>query len=113
MRELLAAIEEAAGKATLVKPVDLMRYEHGGARLAILRDGMRHLVADFYHTEDTEFYALTNPSNIAQIVAYVKALESLLGECRKQVQTIVDDGTPTDWQAWLDDLNAALAGDAK
>lgn len=32
----------------LLEDAELMRYEHGGARLAVLRDGERELIADFY-----------------------------------------------------------------
>jgi hypothetical protein len=37
-----------------------------------------------------------------------RAME-FLGECRKQIATIIEDGTPTDWPAWLADIDALLA----
>ena len=51
--ELRALLE----RATPVEARDLMSYEHGGGRLAVLRDGQRKLVADFYGAgEDRDFF---------------------------------------------------------
>lgn len=66
--ELEQRLREAAEKATQVKDIDLMRYGHGGGRLAIMRDGDRTLVADFYQEGDTEFYGLCSPENILALL---------------------------------------------
>lgn len=73
-----SAIRKAAEKATPVDPQDLMRYEHGGGRLAILRDGKRQLIADFYGDgEDTEFYGLCAPQTIIGLCDEIDRLRAL------------------------------------
>lgn len=62
-------LREAALAATPVQPQDLMRYEHGGGRLAIIRDGKRDLIADFYGDgADRDYYAAANPATILQLL---------------------------------------------
>lgn len=76
--EDLARLKALALKATQTQPQDLMRYDHGGSRLAIIRDGTRRLVADFYHEEDTEFYG--EGCNPAAILALIDRIEAALKE---------------------------------
>jgi hypothetical protein len=40
--------------------------------------------------------------------ARATALEAALVQCRKQLNAIIEDGIPTDFRAWRDDIDAAL-----
>lgn len=57
---------------------DLMRYEQGGGRLAIINDTTRKLIADFYSEDDREHFARCSPDNIAKLLAHISALEERL-----------------------------------
>lgn len=74
-----AELRALAEAATPVRPEDLMRYDHGGGRLAILRDGQRTLIADFYGAgPDREFYAATNPAAILSLLDQIDELRAAL-----------------------------------
>lgn len=70
--ELLSQIEKGLEDVTEWSDADLMRYEHGGGRLAVLRDGERKLVADFYHESDREHLTLCSPPNIRRLLALAR-----------------------------------------
>jgi hypothetical protein len=77
LKELLAACV----KATPVEPQDLISYEHGGGRLAILRDGKRQLIADFYGDgEDRDHYANCDPATISSLIQELLSLRQKDGE---------------------------------
>jgi len=78
----IAKLRELAEKATPVLiHLDLMRYDHGGGRLAIMRDGERKLIADFYGDgADTEFYAAANPSTILALLDTLAAANARVAE---------------------------------
>lgn len=72
------ALEELVAGLDGVAPFeerDMMRYEHGGGRLAIIRDGQRNLVADLYHEADREHFLRCSPDRIRAIATDFAALE--------------------------------------
>ncbi|MHB1937034.1 MAG: hypothetical protein ACYCOR_10665 [Acidobacteriaceae bacterium] len=80
-KEQIAAIEKRLREAT-TKDVNIDRYSHGGARLAVL--GVReknyfgrHLIADFYDEANREFY-INAPADLAALLEERKALIGLL-----------------------------------
>ncbi len=76
----LGELRELLAKATPVVEADLMRYEHGGGRLAILRDGQRTLVADFYGDgEDRELFMAMRVS-LPSLLDRIEALEQAEAE---------------------------------
>lgn len=44
----------------------------------------------------------------ALIAAAPELLETII-ECRKHINLIIEDGAPTDWRMWRDDLDALIA----
>ena len=76
LRELLAA-------ATPVTDADLIRYAHGGGRWAMLRDGERELVADFYNEADRE-------THVAAWLALPAFLDSLEMPAQGEVGELVE-----------------------
>lgn len=79
-----AKLRALAEAATPVLDKDLMRYDHGGGRLAILRDGERKLIADFYGDGgDREFYAAANPATILSLLDQIDALKAQVGELQR------------------------------
>lgn len=89
MTDKLRRIAEAA---TRYDEGHLMRYEHGGGRIAILPvpgDGERHLIADIYHEADREFAITFNPS----------AVLALLDE-RDSLQATQFEDAPRAWEIW-------------
>lgn len=88
---LARALLLAAEKATPVEPRDLMSYEHGGGRLAIIRDGKRDLIADFYGDgADRDFYALANPSNLTTLVTWALEMEARNAELEKALKPFAE-----------------------
>lgn len=74
-----AVLREAAEKATGFHDGNLVRYEHGGGRLAIIPvpgDGPRKLIADFYHEEDREFFVLCDPATILSLCDEIDRLRT-------------------------------------
>ncbi len=75
----LRALAEAATPVLI--HLDLMRYEHGGGRLAILRDGERKLIADFYGDgSDTEYYAAVHPAAVLSLLDQIDGLRARVAE---------------------------------
>lgn len=73
------ALEELVAGLDGVTPFeerDMMRYEYGGGRLAIIRDGQRELVADLYHEADREHFLRCSPDRIRAIAIDFAALEA-------------------------------------
>jgi len=88
----LIHMRQLAEKATPVEPRDLMAYEHGGGRLAVIRDGKRDLIADFYGDgADRDFYAAANPSAILAMIDRIEAMEKAI----KDAVAEADDIGPT------------------
>ncbi len=77
VEELLAL----AGAATQVEPRDLMAYDHGGGRLAVIRDGKRDLIADFYGDgADRDYYAALCPQTVSSLATELLALRKRVDE---------------------------------
>lgn len=75
--EALRAIIDGCAKASQFHDGNMMRYEHGGGRLAIIPvpgDGPRHLIADFYHEGDREHFARLDPATVRSLAT--QALEA-------------------------------------
>lgn len=45
----------------------------------------------------------------ARLIAAAPDLLAMLIECRKQIDTMIEDGVPTDWRMWRDDLAGLIA----
>jgi hypothetical protein len=70
--------------------------------------------------KDSDGYIEMKPFPTGAFVRYDDAMAALsqpqgelreaLLESRKQLNAIIEDGTPTDFRAWRDDIDAALAG---
>lgn len=79
--EQVEEILALAGAATPIEPHDLMAYEHGGGRLAIIRDGKRDLIADFYGDgADRDYYAALRPQTVSSLATELLALRKRVGE---------------------------------
>lgn len=64
LADAVAKIAELDAKRT--QHPSMMRYEHGGGRLALVEQGNRKLVADFYDEENREFYG--EAPTMAQVI---------------------------------------------
>jgi len=82
--ELERELRDGLAGVTPTWPTDLMRYEQGGGRLAILRDGERTLVADFYHEADREHYVRCSPDNILRLLDALASLRAEKEELRRE-----------------------------
>jgi hypothetical protein len=74
--EQLQAILRGCDGVTRFDDGNLMRYEHGGGRLALIPvpgDGPRKLIADFYHEDDREHFARLDPDTVRSIVTELLA----------------------------------------
>ena len=60
------------------RQLSLTRYEHGGGRLITSGNEDQDLVADFYDTDNREFYAACDPATILKLLAVVKATKAFL-----------------------------------
>lgn len=79
--EQVEEILALAGAATQLEPRDLMAYEHGGGRLAVIRDGKRDLIADFYGDgADRDYYAALRPQTVSSLATELLALRKRVGE---------------------------------
>jgi hypothetical protein len=47
-------------------------------------------------------------ANAKLIAAAPDLLETII-ECRKHINLIIEDGAPTDWRMWRDDLDALIS----
>jgi len=74
---------------TPFKDADLMRYEHGGGRLAILRDDERRLVADFYHEADREHFVRCSPDSLRPILERFLEQEQRIERLEKALEPFV------------------------
>lgn len=97
-------LREAALAATPVQPQDLMSYEHGGGRLAIIRDGKRDLIADFYGDgADRDYYAAANPATILQLLDDKAKLLDEVERLRTALEPFGEiGGWMTDEEGWSD-----------
>lgn len=55
MKARIEELRELEAKATPL-PHHIDRYEHGGGRVSVLDDGVRHLVADYFYEADRELH---------------------------------------------------------
>lgn len=79
--EQVEEILALAASATPVEPRDLMAYDHGGGRLAVIRDGERDLIADFYGDgADRDYYAALAPQTVSSLATELLALRKRVEE---------------------------------
>ena len=98
--EQVEEILALAASATPVEPRDLMAYDHGGGRLAVIRDGKRDLIADFYGDgADRDYYAALRPQTVSSLATELLALRKRVGELDEwqDISTATDQmGAPWD-----------------
>lgn len=82
LRRLAEAASVSMSGATL------MRYDHGGGRLAALDGDERRLIADFYHEADREFYAAANPQAVLALLNEIERLREALSRSEEACRTV-------------------------
>ena len=82
--ELAAIVERAEAATPFTDCADnVMRYDHGGGRIALLGNREdRKLIADLYHENDREFFIAAR-SDVPRLAAEVIALRKALREVRE------------------------------
>lgn len=73
-----------------------------------IHDARHNLIASMYPDSGHKYTREQVEAN-ARLVAAAPELLATIIECRKQIDSIIEDGTPTDWHMWRDDLDALIA----
>lgn len=58
-------------------------------------------------TKEKQGRSLARVNKLARALA--PELLVTIVQCRKQIDHIIEDGAPTDWRMWRDDLDAVIA----
>lgn len=88
LADRLAEIEAREKAAT--RGAEIVRYQHGGGRLAVFGDGECKIVADFYSEGDREFYV-----SAREDVPYLLAACQVLAEALQRATLIPGPAHPT------------------
>lgn len=88
VNDVVAEWTAAMEGVTPFRDEDVIRYEHGGGRIAIMRDGERTLVADLYQEADREFFARCSPGGIRSLLDLIADQAARLEENERVIAEV-------------------------